>query len=538
VRTGAALLVIVMGTWFFLMMQREPPQEVAMVLFGILTGLGVLYCLLSGVRSTADCLSEEKREGTLGLLFLTDLKGYDVVLGKFVANSVHTFYAVMAVAPMLAIPLLMGGLTFGDFGRMALVAMNALWFSLSLGICVSAMSRSARKAMGVTFLLLMLPTAILPAIGAWISLVERTRQVNPFFLLPSVGYTFFLAFDTPYKTGAEHFWWSLLLSHGAGWICLGVASLVAPRSWKDKPAGSRRVRWRERWQTWSYGNAAERQAFRTRLLNANAFFWLAARARLKPAFVWSVLGLLGCVWVWGLTKFQRDWLTEATYIITGILLNVVIKTWFASETGRQLAEDRKQGALELLLSTPLTVRDILQGQRLALYRQFLGPAVLVLVIACVLMMAAFSGTEADNDHTVWLLLWVGGMVMFVADLTAIYWVGMWQGLVARNPNRAASATLGRLMLVPTASYGVVMLIFTINSMRGGRDPSGVFFLGWWFGLGLVADVGFALWARQKLLSEFRLAAAQRYAPRRGFLKRLLGGDGAVSSGERIPPTDQ
>ena len=64
------------------MTSDRPSREIAIALFGVLTGTAVLYCLLSGVRSTADCLSVEKREGTLGLLFLTDLKGYDVVLGK------------------------------------------------------------------------------------------------------------------------------------------------------------------------------------------------------------------------------------------------------------------------------------------------------------------------------------------------------------------------------------------------------------------------------------------------------------------------
>ena len=56
-------------------------------------------------------MSEEKREGTLGLLFLTDLKGYDVVAGKLVANSLNGFYALMAILPVVALALLMGGLT-------------------------------------------------------------------------------------------------------------------------------------------------------------------------------------------------------------------------------------------------------------------------------------------------------------------------------------------------------------------------------------------------------------------------------------------
>ena len=72
-----------------------PPGE---SLFKLLASLAFIYCLLEGLRNTADCLSEEKREGTLGLLFLTDLKGYDVVLGKLLATSLAGFYGLLAFA--------------------------------------------------------------------------------------------------------------------------------------------------------------------------------------------------------------------------------------------------------------------------------------------------------------------------------------------------------------------------------------------------------------------------------------------------------
>src|SRR5215207_11578411 len=81
-RSAAAATLVALGTWFFLMMRHEPAKETAYVLFGILTGSAVFYCLFCGIRATADCLSMEKREGTLGLLFLTDLKGYYVVFRK------------------------------------------------------------------------------------------------------------------------------------------------------------------------------------------------------------------------------------------------------------------------------------------------------------------------------------------------------------------------------------------------------------------------------------------------------------------------
>ena len=85
----------------------------------------------------------------------------------------------------------------------------------------------------------------------------------------------------------------------------------------------------------------------------------------RQALVWGLLGLLGCGWTWGLVRFGADWLSGPTYVATGFILNLLLKGWFASEVGRQLAEERKRGALELLLSTPLTVKEILRGQRLA-----------------------------------------------------------------------------------------------------------------------------------------------------------------------------
>ena len=163
IRSWTALLAIVIGFFslMFLWLARGR-GSLGNPLFTYLTGYAFGLSLLAGVFLTADCLSEEKREGTLGLLFLTDLHGYDVVLGKLAASSLNGIYGMMAVMPMLAIPLLMGGVSPGEFGRMALVAINTLFFSLSVGICLSAMSHSARKSMTATLVLLLLGLLLPP----------------------------------------------------------------------------------------------------------------------------------------------------------------------------------------------------------------------------------------------------------------------------------------------------------------------------------------------------------------------------------------
>jgi hypothetical protein len=525
IRTGAALAVMIIGTWLFLMMQNEPPQTVAQVLFGVLTSCATLSAYLSGIRDTADCLSGEKREGTLGLLFLTDLKGYDVVIGKMGANSINAFYGILAVLPIFGVPLLMGGITLGEFGRMALVAVNALFISLSLGICVSAFSRSGRKSATMTFLLLKFLISWLPAVGWYKMHVTNTSTLDPVFFWPSVGFTYYAAWDSPFKTYSDDFWCSLATVHGLGWFFLIVASIVAPRSWKDRPPGVKVLSWREQWLMWSHGDSTERLAFRRRLLNQNAFFWLAARSRLKPACVWAVLGLLACVWAWGVGKYHQEFLNPGAYLLTGLVLNLMLKAWVAAEAGRQLAEDRKLGALELLLSTPMTIHDILRGQLLALRRQFLAPLLLVLGTIFIFMWATLREPDTEDMRSFVRLLCIGGMVLIVADLVALYWVGMWQALTAKNPNRTASASVARILILPPLSWAMVVLIAVLSSVRGGQNYESWphMLLGLWFGLGIVADIGFSVAARRRLLAEFRLAAAQRYTPRAGFLKRLFTG---------------
>src|SRR5437773_12394914 len=138
-RLGAAMLAIVLGRWIMLAMIREP-KVLGMVLFIAMSIMTFIFCVFAGLSTTADCLAEEKRDGTLGLLFLTDLKGYDIVLGKLFATSLNAFYALLAICPVLALPLLLGGVTFGEVGRVMLALVNTLVFSLAMGLFISSIS--------------------------------------------------------------------------------------------------------------------------------------------------------------------------------------------------------------------------------------------------------------------------------------------------------------------------------------------------------------------------------------------------------------
>jgi len=523
-RSLFALVAIGVGTWIYLLGHGKSPGEVSVVMFMGLTIVAGLFALVSGVQATADCLSEEKRDGTLGLLFLTDLRGYDVVGGKLVASSLGSFYGLIACLPMLAIPLLMGGVTLSEFWRIALVLLNTMFFSLAAGMLASAMTRSARHAVSLCLLLVIGIAAILPLVGALIAAAREYRTLTSVigFMLPSPGFAFAVGFEQNFRGHETSYWMSVALVHLLAWLFLGLACFVLPRSWQDKAASVTRLRWRDRWMRWSLGDSGERARFRERLLDVNAYYWLVSRSRIKPALVWALLGVLGCGWIWGWTKFGRDWMNPGTYLFTGLVLNTMLKSWFSAESSSQLAEDRRIGALELLLSTPLDVEEILRGQFLALCRQFLWPVLLVAGVEVLFMFGALAGNDVRGGESEWLFAWIAGLIMLFADLATLFYVGQWQALTARSSNRANTAALARVLALPWVLYGLFLLLVVLAAVasRGGPNLDAGFFIFVWLLISLGVDAFFGLRARFRLIEEFRRLATTAYTKPESIWERI------------------
>ena len=147
IRLSAAALTLIIAAGLLLIFRNVSGIMPAQgeILFGILSWMAFAYAFAAGVFLTADSLSEEKREGTLGLLFLTDLRGYDVVLGKLAATSLHAVYAVVASFPVLAISLLLGGLLAGEFWTGIFAILNMLFVSLAAGLLASTCARESRS---------------------------------------------------------------------------------------------------------------------------------------------------------------------------------------------------------------------------------------------------------------------------------------------------------------------------------------------------------------------------------------------------------
>jgi ABC-type transport system involved in cytochrome c biogenesis permease component len=497
-RLVAAVIGWAVAAWILFAANGAGARNGAVV-FKILAGLIFIFTAPAGLLATSDCVSEEKREGTLGLLFLTDLKGYDVVLGKLVSASLKAIHAVLAVAPVLAVSLVLGAVTQGEVARVVLVSLDLLFFFLCAGLFASAVCRQDNRSLGLA---VVLSAALLAGIPA----VARLRFLH--IALPDAGFIFspafgcFAAFDVGYNRFPHHwFWLDCLITQIYAWTLLGLACRIVPHSWQDASAGKEHRRRLVKIK--SVRGTSERKE----VLAVNVFLWRAEQSSRQRTAVWLALLAVAALWLAGDSVLPLGLFDVNKDLLALLLAGAVLKAWLALEAGATLSADRRHAALELLLTTPLPEQEIIKGQRLALWRQFAEPAAAVLLANIFLLfmevMPLPSGTT--RDLLVGLHLILAGSLL--VDLLLLSWVAMWQGLIQRKPNQAALLAIGQIMLVP------YLLFFAFYGMASGGALNKYSVLIFTNILGLASGFFFAQNAHTRLAEWFRRTVAEGVAPK-------------------------
>lgn len=495
-------------------------------LFQVLVWLSFATAGLFGVFFAADAISEERRDGTLGLLFLTPLKGLDVVLGKLASSCLRSGFALLAALPVLALPLLLGGVTFTAYFRVACALAGTLVLSIALGLLVSAYCRESTRAI-VVALVVMLALAGLPI---WIDLgiLRGMPTFEPVVSPVSPGYALYLAA----QDRAPKLWTTLASQHAFAWFALLLAARRTARFGdtarplpRSKPA---------RWLA-----AEAPRGSQSRLRDRAPVAWLVQRRVRAPL----VVALVVLIVFAGALAYESAQTQNATMFVFSTnqyipaLFYLILLVWLAVLATRRTGDGRREGELELLLATPLTVAEVVQGHWRGLVRAFLGPAVILALMMTALSLVqisrametyaqvASSGTPMDT----WPILTqmvvnaVFGTIGIFTTLAAVAWVGLWLGLTGEKNATSAARTFLLVVVAPAVLLQFAQILFSLTgffNLQGGQLGWAM----WWIIHGLLAlaaDVTFILWSRRRLLTHFREAANGTYARRKLSIGRRL-----------------
>jgi hypothetical protein len=362
-----------------------------------LTWMAALMAVFAAIAIASDTISRERRDGTLGFLFLTDLSAVDLVLGKFAAAGLLPAMGLVAMFPAFATCLLVGGVPVGLFWKTMAALVLTLIFSLSAAICVSSFCEDHRKAFGGTTILLLVASPL------WLVWFAQNLSLSSF-----IG----LAITFAVGAGCLLYWSAKRLLH-----C-----------------------WRDDERTAESRGSERRDELSPALLEKFPVAWMMQR-RQRENRRWAMLGF-GVVIVALLLSLPM-WRFRWDLLLALLAIHIGYEFILIARTAYFFYADRQTGALELLLGSRLLNEEIFEGLNQYLVRRSVFFISMLTVVDLAIALALWSG--ASQRLAALPLALAGGLWI---TLFGLGWLGVYRSLMMKHPSLAMLATFARLSLLP------------------------------------------------------------------------------------------
>ena len=432
---------------------------------------------------TADCISRERREQTLPILFLTLLKPWHVIIAKGLSQSLRAMTHWAAVFPVLTVPFIVGGVGWTEALLSGLLGISSICLATAAGLSASSQAKVHTRALILALSInLALFCGLAFTLGFAVAGYGAPGQSAPAW--PSrndPGPVFRLGLDLVLD---RHACWQDILGASArtspnigprasatvpkpvplldiftiASVACFVALIVAIKAsaWnvaRDRreeapPLGLARIANKlrrpvyfqalfERWMHWE--------------LNHNPIGWLEERTWSARLVTWAWFAVLICVYSSLLANFQ---LYERSFHTIQTGLACLLALSIALSSSLSFHRERETGLLELLLVCPLRERQIINGRLRGLWLQFM-PA-----IGLLLGLWTYFATFLAESPTE-----LGCVLFYAATFLTLPIVGLYESLARSSSIAAFISTLFLSLAVPMIlvhigdRFGFVLLRF-------------------------------------------------------------------------------
>jgi ABC-type transport system involved in multi-copper enzyme maturation permease subunit len=304
----------------------------------------------------ADSISREKREGTLGLLFLTPLTAYDVIVGKILTHVLRAAGIFVAVLPIVILPFLLGGIPTQSVMLFFGVLPSLVMIAVASGIIASVFTTEWIESIvwaEVICVMLIAAQWIVQYIAAHI-IATRAFATLPAVLLTAITIAVPLM---------GLIYAAMILKAAIGYCAKRLektwqAEVVATESWWVKTFSTSDF-WRQAFR-WNTKKARDR----------NPIAWL-------QEYNWSSRLTK---WGWCIVLFFAQWrlvVTSRQFMDYQMQLYWLVALGIAFTAAASFRRERQTGALELLLVTPIPAGKLILGRLQGVWIHFF-PAMAIL----------------------------------------------------------------------------------------------------------------------------------------------------------------
>ena len=209
------------------------------------------------------------------------------------------------------------------------------------------------------------------------------------------------------------------------------------------------------------------------MLAQNPFAWVAARDRGPALVAQTYLSVVALVYLGLFCIAGPRWLTFGNALLTSAAMHIGLNWITAYGAGKRFAEERQSGGFEVLLTTPLSVKEIIEGQSKGLIVQFKSTWCLATIFDIMLACSnLFLGPWNQGAIFIYLLVWTVMILLWFSiqlDTAArAMWISAWTGRPGYSAVQAMRAYFWSLCWIVFISQG---------AFRGRQTtPFGIFFL--------------------------------------------------------------
>jgi hypothetical protein len=351
-----------------------------------------------------------------------------------------------------------------------------LLFCVAIGLLASVVHRDGGQAQITAFVIAAFLSFAAPT-ARWVAAsILGWAAVSQGWLASSPIYAGYLAFTGSGSGAPPQFWTASGITLCYTLVALLVAAAILQRTWRDTPETETRGKLRERWQTWVTSAKDSRRRLRMRLLAQNPFAWVAARNR-GPALAAQIFILLVALAYLVLFCIAgASWLTVGNALLVSAVMHVGINWIGAYGAGKRFAEERQSGGFEVLLTTPLSVGEIVEGQIKGFIVQFKTTWCLAITLDIALASSNFLVGKWDEISvivylSVWFILILLWFAVHLDTAARAMWISAWTGRPGYSAVQAMRAYLWSLFWIGFICQGALR-----SRMGFGAVAALVFFL--------------------------------------------------------------
>jgi ABC-type transport system involved in multi-copper enzyme maturation permease subunit len=467
-----------------------------MSVFYLLTHVELVFVLFFAALSAAGAVSLEKDRRTFVLLLLTDLRDYEIVLGKLLGSLLQILLFLAGTVPVFMLLLFLGGVAPGQVLRVMVILAGTAVAAGSLGCLVALWRDKTFQTLALTVLFLVLYLCLVHALAvlpAWLGglpvvspyLTEQSVASVQQWLEPRLALLQVLEpADEAARAGLDPALGFALAMLGLS-VLLNLWGIRRLRAWN--PSGEP-IMQRERPEEEEARDRARAHAAPgpVRRVWANPILWREVATRAygrRPLLVkaaYFVALALVCYYALAplLAGERREWAAALGLVPVGILSLLLV----SAQAVTAITSERDLGALDLLLVTDLTPREFIFGKLLGVCwnsKEFLLPPLLLALYYGVTGWLATPPTAGANLESAVCLL-TGAVVLLAFTMV----LGLHVALRAETSRLAIVLALGTVFFLSVGTLICVYLIL-INGRFEYQWLSFVFFLAaavgglWW-----------------------------------------------------------